>query len=57
MNRQASEGLLDYARHISRIRPDMVKRVNTITSLQIDLRYAGLDGAREFTSLVRALKP
>ncbi|MGH8283735.1 MAG: DUF4129 domain-containing protein [Gammaproteobacteria bacterium] len=57
LNRQASEGLLDYAARISRIHPDMAEHVNTITSLYTNLRYAGMDGVQEFTSLVRALKP
>ncbi len=55
--RRPSEGPLDYARRINRMRPDLAKHVKAITTLYINLRYAGLDGAQEFRRLVQAFRP
>ncbi len=57
LGRQTSEGPLDYARRISRTRPDLAEQVKAITSLYINLRYVGMDGTQEFRRLVQAFRP
>ncbi|MGA9852664.1 MAG: DUF3488 and DUF4129 domain-containing transglutaminase family protein [Gammaproteobacteria bacterium] len=55
--RESHEGPMDYAKRIGRSRPDLADRVNTITSLYINLRYAEMGSAQEFRSLVRTFRP
>ncbi|MGB9429464.1 MAG: DUF3488 and DUF4129 domain-containing transglutaminase family protein [Gammaproteobacteria bacterium] len=54
--RQLHEGPLDYAKRISRLRPDLANRINTITSLYINLRYAETGDAQTFSRLVRLFR-
>ncbi|MGH8370184.1 MAG: transglutaminase TgpA family protein, partial [Gammaproteobacteria bacterium] len=54
--RAPHEGPLDYARRISRLRPDLAVEIDTITSLYIDLRYAETGHQEEFNRLIRAFR-
>ncbi|MDE2108486.1 MAG: DUF3488 domain-containing protein [Gammaproteobacteria bacterium] len=55
--RAASEGPLDYARRVSRLRPDLASAVHNISALYVSLRYAGNGDTRRFVQLVHAFRP
>ena len=55
--RTASEGPVDYARRVSRMRPDLAAAIHAITSLYISLRYAETGNLRIFGQLVRNFRP
>jgi len=58
MPRRASEGPRDYARRINTRRPDLSSRVDHITELYVDMRYAGGDGdVGELKSAAAAFRP
>ena len=57
LKRAGSEGPLDYARRVSRARPDLADTVHVITSQYVSLRYAGTGDARSFARLVHAFHP
>jgi transglutaminase-like putative cysteine protease len=54
--RAGSEGPLDYARRVSRARPDLADAVRVIADQYVGLRYAGAGDARAFLRTVKAFR-
>lgn len=55
--RASNEGPLDYARRMSRTRPDLASAIQAITALYVRLRYVEAGDLHVFNKQVRAFRP